>query len=318
MNILITGAAGFIGSTIADKLLINEDNKIFALDNFDDYYPKEIKEKNIQSAILKSNYKFFEGDITDEAFLEEIFKNNKIEKVIHLAAKAGVRPSISNPLGYVKANIEGTIKLLEVMKKYEVKKMVFASSSSVYGNMDKEPFSEDMDVSKPQSPYAATKLACEQFLYNYSQLYNIKIVALRLFTVYGPRQRPDLAINKFVRLMEKDETIPLYGDGSTKRNYTYIDDIVEGFISALNYNKTDFEIINIGGKNVVTLNEMVDELEYAMSKKAKRQYLEMQPGDVYKTVCSLDKAKRILNYEPKVTFKEGIKNFVQWYKTNKI
>ena len=311
MNILITGGAGFIGSTFADKML-KEDNKIIVIDNFNDYYSPKLKENNIKHNLNNKNYKLYRGDICDKSLLEKIFDENKIDVVVHIAALAGVRPSIDNPLSYVKNNIEGTVNILEVMKENNVKKIVFASSSSIYGNCLEEKFLEDLKVSEPISPYAASKSACEQFLYTYSKLYDIQVVALRFFTVFGPRQRPDLAIRKFIDLIKEDKPIPVYGDGTTIRDYTYIDDIVDGIIGAINYNDTQYEIINLGGGAPVSLNQMIETIEKVLNKKAKIERLPMQPGDVNKTAADITKAKKLLNYNPKTSFESGIIKFIEW------
>lgn len=311
MNILITGGAGFIGSTLADKL-IQENNKIFVIDNFNDYYDIKIKESNVKNNLAKPNYKLYKADICDRKVVSDIFEQNNIDVVVHIAARAGVRPSLENPLEYVRSNIEGTINILENMRKYNCKKIVFASSSSVYGNCTADKFSEDLKVTEPISPYAATKSSCEQFLYTYSKLYGINAICLRFFTVYGPKQRPDLAIRKFAELIEQDKPIPVYGDGTTMRDYTYIDDIVGGICSAINYNKTSYEIINLGGGSPVTLNQMIATIEKVLGKQAKIERLPMQAGDVNKTVSDITKAKKILGYSPKTSFEEGIKKFVEW------
>lgn len=317
MNILITGGAGFIGSTLADKLL-EKNNKIVVIDNFNDYYSPKLKEKNIKHNLDNKNYKLYRGDICDKNLLSKIFEENKIDVVVHIAASAGVRPSIENPLSYVKNNIEGTVNILEVMKRKNVQRIVFASSSSIYGNCKEEIFSEDLKVSEPISPYAASKSACEQFLYTYSKLFDIQVVALRFFTVFGPRQRPDLAIRKFIDLIKEDRPIPVYGDGTTIRDYTYVDDIVDGIISAINYNDTPYEIINLGGGAPVSLNEMISTIEKVLNKKATIEHLPMQLGDVSKTAADITKAKKLLNYNPKTSFKEGIIKFIEWEKSNGI
>ncbi len=311
MQILITGGAGFIGSTLADKLL-SEGKKIIVIDNFNDYYSPALKEANVKVNENNPNYKLYRGDICDRKLIAEIFSKNKIDCVVHIAARAGVRPSLEDPLEYIRSNIDGTINILENMKKYEIKKMVFASSSSVYGNCKAEKFSEDLKVTEPISPYAATKSACEQFLYTYSKLYGINSVCLRFFTVYGPKQRPDLAIRKFIELIEQDKPIPVYGDGTTMRDYTYIEDIISGICSAIEYNKTPYEIINLGGGSPVTLNEMISTIEEILGKKAEVNRLPMQPGDVDKTVSDITKARKLLNYNPQTSFKEGIRKFVEW------
>ncbi|MCI5824478.1 MAG: GDP-mannose 4,6-dehydratase [Candidatus Gastranaerophilales bacterium] len=317
MNILITGGAGFIGSTLADKLL-EKNNKIVVIDNFNDYYSPKLKEKNIKHNLDNKNYKLYRGDICDKNLLSKIFEENKIDVVVHIAASAGVRPSIENPLSYVKNNIEGTVNILEVMKENGIKKIVFASSSSIYGNCKEEIFSEDLKVSEPISPYAASKSACEQFLYTYSKLFDIQVVALRFFTVFGPRQRPDLAIRKFIDLITENKPIPVYGDGTTIRDYTYVDDIVDGIISAINYNDTPYEIINLGGGAPVSLNQMIETIEKVLNKKATIEHLPMQLGDVSKTAADITKAKKLLNYNPKTSFKEGIIKFIEWEKSNGI
>lgn len=317
MNILITGGAGFIGSTLADKLL-EKNNKIVVIDNFNDYYSPKLKEKNIKHNLDNKNYKLYRGDICDKNLLSKIFEENQIDVVVHIAASAGVRPSIENPLSYVKNNIEGTVNIVEVMKENGIKKIVFASSSSIYGNCKEEIFSEDLKVSEPISPYAASKSACEQFLYTYSKLFDIQVVALRFFTVFGPRQRPDLAIRKFIDLIKENKPIPVYGDGTTIRDYTYIDDIVDGIIGAINYNDTPYEIINLGGGAPVSLNQMIETIEKVLNKKAKIEHLPMQLGDVNKTAADITKAKKLLNYNPKTSFKEGIIKFIEWEKSNGI
>lgn len=314
MNYLITGGAGFIGSSLTERLL-DDNNKIFVIDNFNDYYDVNLKEKNIQPFLANKNYKLYRGDICDRNLVKEIFRQNHIDVVVHIAARAGVRPSLEDPLEYVRSNIEGTINILENMKEFSCKKIVFASSSSVYGNCTAEKFSEDLKVTEPISPYAATKSACEQFLYTYSKLYGINAVCLRFFTVYGPKQRPDLAIRKFIELIEQDKSIPVYGDGSTMRDYTYIEDILNGICAAIEYDKTPYEIINLGGGSPVTLSQMIRTIEKVLNKQAKIERLPMQPGDVNKTVSDISKAQKLLHYEPKTTFEEGIKKFVEWKRT---
>lgn len=318
MNILITGGAGFIGSTLADKLLKIESNNVIVIDNFNDYYSTTLKEKNIKHNLDNKNYKLYRGDICDKNLLSKIFEENQIDVVVHIAASAGVRPSIENPLSYVKNNIEGTVNIVEVMKENGIKKIVFASSSSIYGNCKEEIFSEDLKVSEPISPYAASKSACEQFLYTYSKLFDIQVVALRFFTVFGPRQRPDLAIRKFIDLIKENKPIPVYGDGTTIRDYTYVDDIVDGIISAINYNDTPYEIINLGGGAPVSLNQMIETIEKVLNKKATIEHLPMQLGDVNKTAADITKSKKLLNYNPKTSFKEGIIKFIEWEKSNGI
>ena len=310
-TILITGGAGFIGSSLADKLL-DLGYKIIVLDNFNDYYNPEIKHQNIQNALQNVNYKLYNGDIEKIDDLEKVFSENKIDTIVHLAARAGVRPSIEAPLAYAMTNIIGTINILEMMKKYGVKRMSMASSSSVYGNCKANKFSEDLNIREPISPYAATKSADEQICYTYHHLYGLEIYMLRFFTVFGPRQRPDLAINKFTNLIMADKPIDMYGDGSTMRDYTYIDDIISGIIATLNYHQTGYEIFNLGGGSPVTLKEMISTIEEVLGKKAKINQLPMQPGDVDKTVSDISKAQSLLGYHPNTPFKDGVRKFIEW------
>ncbi len=310
-NLLITGGAGFIGSTLADTLL-KENCKVICVDNFCDYYSPGLKRKNIANALLNSNYKLYEADIENLEELEKIFSENKIDIIVHLAARAGVRPSIEKPVEYMQTNVMGTVNILELMKKYGVKKMCMASSSSVYGNCKAEKFSEDLNVRRPISPYAASKSACEQICYTYHHLYDLNIVMLRYFTVFGPRQRPDLAINKFVNLIRNNQPINMYGDGTSIRDYTYIDDIVSGTISAMKYDKTGYEIFNLGGGNPVSLVDMISTIETILGKKAIINKMPMQPGDVDRTVCDISKSMKLLNYKPETSFYDGVKNFINW------
>lgn len=311
LTVLITGGAGFIGSSLADQMLALG-HKVIALDNFNDYYNPEIKRQNIAQARTNPNYIIYEGDIEKTDDLEKVFSENKIDTIVHLAARAGVRPSIEAPLAYAMTNIIGTINILEMMKKYGVKRMSMASSSSVYGNCNAQKFSEDLNIREPISPYAATKSADEQICYTYHHLYGLEIYMLRFFTVYGPRQRPDLAINKFTNLIAADMPIDMYGDGSTKRDYTYIDDIVTGIIASVNYHQTGYEIFNLGGGSPVTLKEMISTIEEVLGKKAKINRLPMQPGDVDKTVSDISKAQKLLGYHPNTSFKDGIRKFIAW------
>ena len=311
MNILITGGAGFIGSSLADKLLA-EGHHLIVVDNFNDYYDIKIKWQNVSANMNNENYKLCIVDIENKEALRKVFADNKIDCVVHLAGRAGVRPSIEAPELYVNTNVLGTVNILELMKDFEVKKLVFASSSSVYGNCKAEKFSEDLNVREPISQYAASKSAGEQFAYTYSKLYNMNVVCLRFFTVYGPRQRPDLAINKFAKLIRSGQPIPMFGDGTTMRDYTFIDDIVQGICAAITYNKTPYEIINLGGGEPITLKRMIETIEKTIGKPAIINKLPMQAGDVDKTVCDWSKAQRLLGYSPQTSFEEGIKKFVEW------
>ncbi|MFV0626580.1 MAG: SDR family NAD(P)-dependent oxidoreductase [Alphaproteobacteria bacterium] len=314
MAILITGGAGFIGSSLADELL-RQGNKVVVVDNFNDYYDVKIKEENVSQNLQNDNYKLYRLDICDKESFRKVFEENEISTVVHLAARAGVRPSIDKPEKYVETNILGTVILLELMKDFNIKKLVFASSSSVYGNCKESIFSEDLKVTEPISPYAATKSAGEQFVYTYHKLYGLSAVCLRFFTVYGPRQRPDLAIRKFVDKIEKNQPIQMYGNGSTMRDYTYVEDIVAGIISAINYDKTPYEVINIGGGEPITLKRMIETIEDVLGQRAIIEILPMQMGDVEKTICDWSKAQKLLGYNPQTTFKEGIKKFIDWKKS---
>ena len=316
-TILITGGAGFIGSSLADRLL-SDGYSVTVIDNFNDYYNPEIKKQNISQALKNSNYKLYNGDIENISDVEKVFVENKIDAIVHLAARAGVRPSIEAPLAYAMTNIIGTINILEMMKKYGVKRMSMASSSSVYGNCKAEKFSEDLNIREPISPYAATKSADEQICYTYHHLYYLDIYMLRFFTVFGPRQRPDLAINKFTRLIMSDKPIDMYGDGSTMRDYTYIDDIVDGIVATLKYHQTGYEIFNLGGGSPVTLSEMIATIERVLGKKAQINKMPMQPGDVDKTVSDISKAQRLLGYYPHTSFEQGVRKFIEWKKHFKV
>lgn len=315
---LITGGAGFIGSSLAERLL-KEKNRVIAVDNFCDFYDPQVKEENIKIALKNDNYKLYRNDIRNKDDIKKIFDENDIDCVIHLAAMAGVRPSIENPVYYQEANCLGTQVILEEMKNHNIKNLVMASSSSVYGNTKTVPFKETDIVDFAISPYAATKKANEVMVHVYHHLYDMNTILLRFFTVYGPRQRPDLAINKFTRLMLNNEEIPMFGDGSNSRDYTYIDDIVDGIIRSVNYvfnNSNVYEIINLGNSSPVTLTEMINTIAEVLGKNPKIKQLPMQPGDVDRTYADISKAKKLLGYEPKTTFKQGIENFIEWYKNN--
>ncbi|PVX50761.1 UDP-glucuronate 4-epimerase [Balneicella halophila] len=313
---ILTGCAGFIGSHLTEALLA-QNNKVVGIDNFCDFYSPNIKRKNIAESIKNENFILAEEDIRDVTALRNVFQQHKVKGVIHLAAMAGVRPSIAKPSLYNEVNISGTMNILELMKEFGVKKFIFASSSSVYGNNKKVPFAETDNVDKAISPYAATKKAGEVIAHTYHHLYNIDMALLRFFTVYGERQRPDLAIHKFTKMIANGESIPFYGDGSTCRDYTYIDDIVDGILKALTHierNKDVYEILNLGESETISLQEMVATIEKALNKKAKINKLPMQPGDVCQTYADISKAKELIGYSPKTDFKEGIEKFVDWFK----
>ena len=316
--IFITGGAGFIGSNLAHSLLSNG-NTVVAVDNFNNYYNPQIKEDNIADLRDNDNFHLYRADLADNKLIENIFKQYNFDCVVHLAGSAGVRPSIDAPLDYVNNNIYNTVSLLECLKKSKSKKIVFASSSSVYGNLNEKFFSEKDEVKYPISPYAASKLSCEHFIYTYAHLYGIKAGCLRFFTVYGPKQRPDLAIYKFIEKINKSEPIQLYGDGTSSRDYTYIDDIVSGILAAVKYDQSLYEIINIGSGRSITLLEMINTIENALHKKAVIQFVEKQMGDVERTYADISKAETLLGYHPKTSFQQGIENYVAWLKdTNRL
>lgn len=340
-NFLITGGAGFIGSTVAEKLLNNGD-KVVVVDNFNDFYDYNRKIRNILEItnsfnkinefenlskdekmnklieiVNSDNFTLVYGDIRDREAMDRVFAENSFDLMFNPAAMAGVRPSLLDPMLYEDVNIRGYMNLLELCKKYGVKKFVQASSSSVYGNNKEVPFKETAIVDFAISPYAATKKSCEVMGHVYHNLYNIDMVQLRFFTVYGPKQRPDLAIHKFTKMILEDKPIPFYGDGTTKRDYTYIDDIVDGILKSMSYlfnNENVYEIFNLGESHVVSLKEMVETIENALGKKATLDIQPMQPGDVDKTYADISKAKAMIGYEPQTNFAEGIRKFVEWYK----
>lgn len=315
-TILVTGGAGFIGSNLINVLL-NQKNHVICLDNFNDFYNPKIKESNIKPFLSNPNFKLIRGDIRNEELLSSIFRLNSVDTVVHLAAMAGVRPSIENPILYEDVNVKGFQVILETMKKYKVKKLVAASSSSVYGNNEKVPFSESDNVDFAISPYAATKKSNEVMAHVYHKLESLSVIMLRFFTVYGPSQRPDLAIHKFTRLIEEEKEIPFFGNGSTKRDYTFIDDIIQGVIASIKYvdeHEKCYEIINLGESTPIDLKTMVSTIENALNKKAILKHLPMQAGDVNVTFADITKAKQLLNYQPTTDFKDGIEKFVEWYR----
>lgn len=312
-SIIVTGGAGFIGSHVCEALVSKGEN-VVCIDNFNDYYNPEIKEKNIKE--MNERLVLYKADITDIEKLRAIFKKHSIKAIIHLAARGGVRPSIENPFIYEKVNINGTLNLLELAKEFNVKKFVFGSSSSVYGKNKKTPFSEDDVVEDQVSPYAFTKKAGELLCRTYSNLYGISIACLRFFTVYGPRGRPDMAIYKFTKMIDQDKEIEMYGDGSSKRDYTCITDIVDGILAVLE-KEFKFEIINLGGGNPVELRQMISLIEKELGKKAAIKQTEMQKGDVDITYADISKAEKMLDYKPKVKIEQGINLFVKWYKNER-
>jgi len=315
MRILITGGAGFIGSHVTERML-DDGNEVIGLDNFNDYYDPRIKRKNIQQIIDHPKYRLIEADILDLASLKELFDDNEFDVIVHLAARAGVRPSIQQPLLYEKVNVQGTMHLLEMCKAHNVKKFVFASSSSVYGANKKVPFHESDPVDNPISPYAATKKAGELICYTYHKLYKISINCLRFFTVYGPRQRPDMAIHKFARLIEAGTPIPVFGSGKSRRDYTFISDIVQGIRGAV-HNCSGYNIYNLGESNTVELLYLIELIQNALGKKALLDFQPEQPGDVPITFADISKAKSELKYNPQINIEEGIKQFAEWFVQNK-
>ena len=316
-NILVTGGAGFIGSHLCERLL-TDGIKVICLDNFDTFYDPKIKIKNAE-VIAKKFPDLFDlvtGDIRNPEQVKRLLQKNEVDFVAHLAARAGVRPSIADPFLYEDVNIRGTIVLLEACKERGIKNFIFASSSSVYGENQRVPFSEkDLDI-QPISPYGATKRAGELVCYSYHHLYRMNIACLRIFTAYGPRQRPEMAIHKFTRLVYQGEKIPMYGDGSSRRDYTYIDDLIDGILGVIDHHK-GFEIYNLGESETTSLKELIRLIEEALGKKAAIETMELQPGDVSVTYADITKAKRMLKYHPKVKMKEGIQRFVEWYKENR-
>lgn len=315
-TILVTGAAGFIGSHLATTLL-KKGTKVIAVDDFNDYYDPKFKENNIVEHLKSKSYSLHRGDITDYKFLQDLFKNNKINHIIHLAARAGVRPSIENPLLYQKVNIEGTQNILELAHKHNIKDLIIASSSSVYGNQKKTPFSEIDSVANPISPYAATKRATELLAYTYHHLFSLNCILLRFFTVYGEAGRPDMAPYLFTKLILANKPINKFGDGTSKRDYTYIDDIIDGIIRCLDKN-LGYEIINFGNNAPVSLNEFIVTIEAATGKTAKIKQMNTQPGDVDITYADITKAKKLLNWQPKTSLKQGMNKFINWFKENRI
>ena len=312
--VLVTGAAGFIGSHLAERLL-RMGYRVVGLDNFDDLYSPAVKRNNIDALEGEDGFLLIEGDIRDASLLSRVFSENDINVVVHLAARAGVRPSLRQPLLYEDVNVGGTINLLEFSRVFGVKQFLFASSSSVYGLDGKAPFKE-AEVGHPISPYAASKAAAELFCRMYSDLYHLPTVVLRLFTVYGPRQRPEMAIHCFVRMVDQGEEVILFGDGTAKRDYTYIDDIIAGFEAALARREKTFDIFNLGRGKAVGLRYVLGLIEEVLGKKARVRSLVPQPGEVPITLADTSKAQALLGYQPRVSIEQGIPLFVQWYLEN--
>ena len=316
MKILITGAAGFIGSHLCEALI--NDHDVIGIDNFCDFYDIKIKRNNLKNLAQFDNFQIIKADIRSKSEMEDVFSHHKFDLIIHLAAMAGVRPSIDDPVLYTEVNINGTVNLLEQCKKHNIDKFIFASSSSVYGNNKNVPFAESDPVDLPISPYASTKKAGELICHSYHHLYQISIACLRFFTVYGPRQRPDLAIHKFARNILNDEAIPVFGDGSTQRDYTYIDDIIDGISRSVDFIMSGYhyEVFNLGESQTISLSKMIKIIERSLGKEAKKEILPMQPGDVNQTYADISKAKEMLGYNPKTKFKVGVDKFIDWLKDN--
>jgi len=314
LHILVTGGAGFIGSHLIEKLLKDE-HTVVCLDNFNDYYDPSIKRQNIKTALTSSNYSLVESDILNVSGLETLFSRHRFDVIVHLAARAGVRPSIEQPLLYERVNVQGTMNLLEQCRIHNVKKFVFASSSSVYGANKKVPFEESDPVDNPISPYAATKKAGELVCYTYHSLYDIDVSSLRFFTVYGPRQRPDMAIHKFTRLIYERKPIPIFGSGKSRRDYTYYSDIVQGILGAISFCK-GYNIYNLGESRTIELLRLVELIQDALGIDALLDFKSDQPGDVPITYSNVSKAKIELNYDPQINIEDGIKHFVEWFLQN--
>lgn len=315
-TVLVTGAAGFIGSHLTERLLARGD-RVIGIDNFDPFYARTLKEQNLAPAQQSDRFSFHEGDCAVAEDVEAVFAQ-PVDVIVHLAAKAGVRPSIVDPLGYTRANVVATQVLLEAARRHDVRRFIFGGSSSVYGNNEKVPFSEDDPVDRPISPYAATKRACEVICHTYHHLYGMGILSLRFFTVYGPRQRPDLAIRKFTELMLRGEPLPFYGDGSSERDYTWIDDILQGVVAGIDRSRTqpgEFDIINLGESRTTSLRRLVELIAAAAGTRPALQQLPMQPGDVNRTFADISKARRLLGYNPTTPVEEGIPRFVDWLKS---
>lgn len=313
MRFFVTGGAGFIGSHLIESLL-TENNSIICLDNFDPYYDPVIKSRNIQKIKKNPQFQLIKGDILDWKLLTRLFKDNHFDVVVHLAAKAGVRPSLENPRLYQRVNMEGTVNLLELSCKYKINKFIFASSSSVYGNNKKVPFSEEDSVDHPISPYAATKKAGELLCHTFHSLYNLPLTCLRFFTVYGPRQRPDMAIHKFTSLINKEQEIPVFGEGTSRRDYTYIADIVKGILLSIE-KCNGFKIYNLGESQTIDLKNLIALIEQGLKKKAIIKRLPVQPGDMKETFADITKAKKELGYDPKFSIRDGIRKFIDWYRS---
>ncbi len=314
-QIVITGGAGFIGSHLAESLLAEGGWDITIVDDLNDFYSPEIKRQNLQPLLADSACKFYEADIRDNVRLAEVFDENEFDVIVHLAARAGVRPSLKEPRLYAETNINGTLNLLELARDHGIRQFVFGSSSSVYGINEKVPFSEDDPIRNPISPYASTKAAGELICHTYSHLFDIRTVCLRFFTVYGARQRPDLAIHKFTRLIAEGKPIQMFGDGDARRDYTYVDDIIQGVRAAIDYDGSMHEVFNLGESETTELRRLIELIEDSLGKTAEIDRQPMQPGDVPITFADISKARRMLGYDPHTKIEEGIPKFVDWFRS---
>lgn len=310
---LVTGGAGFIGSHLVDRLLTQNPARVTVVDNFDEFYDQHTKRSNIENHLRHPAYRLVETDIRNYNSLRQLLSEEVFDVIVHLAAKAGVRPSVADPRGYQEVNIAGTLNLLELAERNGIKKFVFGSSSSVYGPAAIPPFKEDAPLS-PISPYAATKAAGELLAHTYSHLYGLNITCLRFFTVYGPRQRPDLAIHKFARLIASGRPIPVYGDGLAERDFTYIDDILQGVMAAIDYDATPFEVVNLGESQTITVNRLIELLEDALGQKAIIDHQPAQAGDMPRTHADITKAATLFGYKPATPVEAGLRKFVEWFR----
>jgi UDP-glucuronate 4-epimerase len=315
MRVLVTGGAGFIAYHLASALIARQE-EVYLLDNFNNFYDPEIKRRNVRDLQAKGQVQLYIADILDPDPLRQVFEEVRPDAIVHLAALAGVRPSLKSPKLYCDVNVTGTINLLELAREFSTRSFIFASSSSVYGGNTKVPFSEDDPVDRPVSPYAATKKAGELLCHTYAHIYSMHITCLRFFTAYGPRQRPDMAIHKFAQLLAEGTEIPIFGAGDSRRDYTYVEDIVSGILGAIEVNPR-YEIINLGESQTTTLLEVIDQLENALGQKAKLRFLPNQPGDMQITYADISRARRLIGYDPRKPFKEGIQLFADWFKSSR-
>lgn len=315
MRILVTGAAGFIGSHLVDRLLASG-HQVLGIDNFNEFYDPAIKARNLTDALTRSGFELVRGDILDVDLMASVFARFQPERVVHLAAWAGVRPSIEKPALYQKVNVEGTTNLLEICRHQGIDRFVFASSSSVYGERAEGPFREDDRVDEPISPYAATKKAGELLCYTYHHLFGIHAHCLRFFTVYGPRQRPEMAIHKFTRLLDEGRAVPMFGDGSTSRDYTYVDDIIDGVVASIE-RVQGYRIYNLGESQTIELRQLIEVIAAALGREPLIDRLPSQPGDVPRTNADVSRARAELGYDPHTSVEEGVRRFVEWFRLQK-